>query len=209
MRDAVDEYGIISRNAEMRSRLQRYQHHAAPLADHREGPCVTVHLATGEKQVELAATRRAQRALETKRVEDKIRKRTAQLIDLAVEEMARRAAEYELQAMEHRNALLRVQGRATDAILHAVFEATEVSPAELLGDRRQRHVAYPRWLAFWLLKNLRKNMSLPAIGKTMMKDHTTVMAGLRRFDELKDSEPFASWLTHDAIVQLMKSGETP
>ena len=204
-----DEYGFVTRGAEMRTFLQKFEHHPASLADHKDGPRVTVSLKTGERQVEQAAARRAQRVLQTRRVEDRIRKRARQLIDLAVEDAARRAAEWELKAMERRRVILRIEGPDTDAVLLAVFEATQVTPAELLGDRRQRKVAYPRWLAFWLLKNLRQGMSLPAIGKAMLKDHTTVMAGLRRFEELKDTEPFASWLTHDAIVQLMNSGETP
>lgn len=61
---------------------------------------------------------------------------------------------------------------------------------DLVSDRRARRVARPRQVAMWLGRHL-TTCSLPAIGRELGdRDHTTVMHGIDRVDELmaKDAE---------------------
>jgi len=57
--------------------------------------------------------------------------------------------------------------------------------SDMIGPRRQRVLARPRQVAMWLCKKL-TNRSLPEIGRRFGgRDHTTVLHGIRKIDELR------------------------
>ena len=60
--------------------------------------------------------------------------------------------------------------------------------SELVGPKRLRIFARPRQVAMYLCKQL-TSRSLPEIGRHFGKrDHTTVMHGVRRIEELKTQD---------------------
>ena len=89
-------------------------------------------------------------------------------------------------AQECLSDLLRTAGRriTIDAIQRKVAEHYELRLSDLLGPRRTRSIARPRQMAMYLAKRL-TNRSLPEIGRHFgRRDHTTVMHGVRRIEEL-------------------------
>ena len=71
-----------------------------------------------------------------------------------------------------------------DEIQRRVADRYNLRLADLIGPRRARAIARPRQIAMWLCKRL-TTRSLPEIGRQFGgRDHTTVMHGVRRIDEL-------------------------
>ena len=68
-----------------------------------------------------------------------------------------------------------------------------LSVPQIEGPARSRHVAWPRALAMKLSRDLLKH-SLPLIGSHFNRDHTTVIAAIRRMDGLIQSSP--AWEDH-------------
>lgn len=118
--------------------------------------------------------------------------------------VARRAA----KAAEELDAATLPTGPSVSAILAAVAEVTEIPVQELLGPRRARPQARARQMAYRLFRRLRADLSLPAIGRAMgMRDHTTIMSGLRRGDLLMETD--LPWRhDYDAVMAKLK-GTTP
>lgn len=72
-----------------------------------------------------------------------------------------------------------------DDIQKTVAEYYGLRQADLLCERRNRALARPRQVAMWLCKQL-TTRSLPDIGRRFGgRDHTTVLHGVRRIEELK------------------------
>ncbi len=87
--------------------------------------------------------------------------------------------------------ILRASGRkvSVEEIQRKVAEHYNIRLSDMLGPRRQRTIARPRQVAMYLAKQL-TTRSLPEIGRRFGKrDHTTVMHGVRRIEELKASDP--------------------
>ncbi len=60
--------------------------------------------------------------------------------------------------------------------------------SDLIGPKRVRTIARPRQVAMYLSKHL-TSRSLPEIGRRFGgRDHTTVMHGVRRIEELKTQD---------------------
>jgi len=69
----------------------------------------------------------------------------------------------------------------------------------LKSPRRSRKIARPRQVAMWLTEKLLPDMSYPEIGRAFGdRDHTTVMHGVRRVDEMSDH----SAAFFDALISL-------
>ncbi|MBU1827034.1 MAG: chromosomal replication initiator protein DnaA, partial [Alphaproteobacteria bacterium] len=59
---------------------------------------------------------------------------------------------------------------------------------DMIGPKRVRSIARPRQVAMYLAKQL-TSRSLPEIGRRFGgRDHTTVMHGVRRIEELKGTD---------------------
>jgi chromosomal replication initiator protein len=72
-----------------------------------------------------------------------------------------------------------------EEIQRKVSEHYNIRLSDLLGPKRVRTIARPRQVAMWLAKRM-TTRSLPEIGRRFGgRDHTTVMHGVRRIEELK------------------------
>jgi len=72
-----------------------------------------------------------------------------------------------------------------DEIQRKVSEHYNIRLSELIGPKRVRTIARPRQIAMYLAKQL-TSRSLPEIGRRFGgRDHTTVMHGVKRVEELK------------------------
>lgn len=198
-----DYTGVIEENRNMRAFLDRFVRKAPKLADHVESR-ITVDLKSGERTVEKIAQRVAAIAMQDESLKARVVKRTEEILDEAVEGAARRAAEWRIRDIARR---VGTEGPTIPAILKAVTEATGKSAKDIVGPRRSQNLFQPRFLAYWLLKHLRPDLSLPAIGKAMNRDHTSVMHGVARFIKFKDEPPYSDWLAHPAVVALLERGE--
>lgn len=75
-----------------------------------------------------------------------------------------------------------------EEIQRKVSEHYNIRFADLIGPRRQRIYARPRQVAMYLAKNMTRR-SLPEIGRSFGgRDHTTIMHGVRKIDELKATD---------------------
>ena len=87
--------------------------------------------------------------------------------------------------------LLRASDRKVtlDEIQRKVADHYNLRLADLVGPKRVRTVARPRQVAMYLAKALTQR-SLPEIGRHFGgRDHTTIMHGVRRIEELRRSDP--------------------
>jgi len=86
--------------------------------------------------------------------------------------------------------ILRASDRkiTVDEIQRKVSDHYNIRLADLIGPKRVRSYARPRQMAMYLSKQL-TNRSLPEIGRRFGgRDHTTVMHGVRRIEELKATD---------------------
>jgi len=72
-----------------------------------------------------------------------------------------------------------------DAVIGGVSAETGISPAEILGDCREKPVYRARALAMYRLREIKRDdglpkYSFPAIGRAFGRDHTTVMHAYRK-----------------------------
>ncbi len=83
--------------------------------------------------------------------------------------------------------ILRASSRkiTIDEIQRKVSEHYNIRLSDMIGPRRMRTLARPRQIAMYLSKQL-TSRSLPEIGRSFGgRDHTTVMHGVRKIEELK------------------------
>jgi len=75
-----------------------------------------------------------------------------------------------------------------EEIQRRVSEHYAIRLSDMLGPKRTRTLARPRQVAMWLCKQL-TTRSLPEIGRKFGKrDHTTIMHGIRKIDELRQTD---------------------
>ena len=75
-------------------------------------------------------------------------------------------------------------------IIAAVCRVFDVPEQHLVGPRRARQYARPRQMAMYIAKRRCGHLSLPAIAHLLgKKDHTTVMYGIKRAQELIETNP--------------------
>lgn len=87
-------------------------------------------------------------------------------------------------------------------ILRAVSQATGISVIDIISVRRTRAVTMARFMAYWLARRLTAR-SLPGIGRLIGdRDHTTVLHGCRRIEQLRRERPQLQ-ATLDALQQTL------
>ena len=92
------------------------------------------------------------------------------------------------------------QGRMIERIITFVCFATSIHPRDLLSERRKKCLAHARFAVMWGAKRL-TDYSLPRIGQRLGGfDHTSVIHGLRRAEQLRETDQDFRFLT-DAIDQ--------
>ena len=75
-----------------------------------------------------------------------------------------------------------------EEIQRKVSEHYNIRLSDMIGPKRLRTYARPRQIAMYLSKNL-TSRSLPEIGRRFGgRDHTTVMHGVKRIEELKNQD---------------------
>ncbi len=75
-----------------------------------------------------------------------------------------------------------------EEIQRRVSEHYSIRLSDMIGPKRVRAIARPRQVAMYLSKQM-TSRSLPEIGRRFGgRDHTTVMHGVRRIEELKSSD---------------------
>ncbi len=98
-----------------------------------------------------------------------------------------------------------VDGPSPETIITAILTATGISLYEYLREGRCNiKISRARQMGYWLAKRVRPDMSLNEFGRMFRKDHTTILAGARRGEALKDAAPICEWLAHPAIAALLE-----
>ncbi len=86
-----------------------------------------------------------------------------------------------------------------DTVLRAVAEKFQLQPAMLKQKTNARHIAYPRQVAMYLIKELTQS-SLPEIGRMFGgKHHTTVLHSVQKIDRLRREDAEVNRLIHSVI----------
>lgn len=67
------------------------------------------------------------------------------------------------------------------SIVDAVCEATGISKSMLVGRRGRKPVTDARQIAYYLMAEFCPHQSFGTIGRTLGRDHSTVLWGLRRY----------------------------
>ncbi|MFQ6546888.1 chromosomal replication initiator protein DnaA [Aestuariibius sp. 2305UL40-4] len=86
--------------------------------------------------------------------------------------------------------ILRVSERkvTVEEIQRKVSEYYSIRLSDMIGPKRKRDYARPRQVAMWFCKQM-TSRSLPEIGRRFGgRDHTTVIHGVRRIDELRSKD---------------------
>jgi chromosomal replication initiator protein len=87
--------------------------------------------------------------------------------------------------------ILRASDRkvSIEEIQRKVSEHYNIRLSDMIGPKRVRNIARPRQVAMYLCKHM-TTRSLPDIGRRFGgRDHTTIMHGIRKIDELKGADP--------------------
>ncbi len=87
--------------------------------------------------------------------------------------------------------ILRASDRSVtiEEIQRKVSEHFNIRLSDMIGPKRMRTIARPRQIAMYLSKEL-TSRSLPEIGRRFGgRDHTTIMHGVRKVEELRGSDP--------------------
>lgn len=90
--------------------------------------------------------------------------------------------------------ILRTSDRkvTVEEIQRKVAEHYNIRFSDLIGPKRQRQIVRPRQIAMYLSKQM-TTRSLPDIGRRFGgRDHTTIMHGVRKIEELSTSDPQVS-----------------
>lgn len=85
--------------------------------------------------------------------------------------------------------LIRPRDTQASVIISLVAKDFGVTVNEILSERQTRRLVTPRTAAMWLLSQLTE-LSLPRIGRALgRRDHTTVIAALRRVERMRENDP--------------------
>ena len=96
------------------------------------------------------------------------------------------------------------RGPAVGDVLAIVAEVTGVGVPDLVGPRRNRRFAWPRFLAVHILLAVRPDLSFPMIGKVLGgRDHTTAMHARTKFLEIMDLAPVCNWLADERVQAIL------
>jgi hypothetical protein len=142
--------------------------------------------------------------LATAEVRTRIDKRREEMIAAHIEAEARREADVELAKARS----MRDRRLPLDDVLRLAAEVTNVPVQALKGQRRAREIAWPRHFAMWLIRECRRDVSYPMIGRTLGgRDHTTVMHGLRNVLAKQGHPPFKTWMDDWRVRAMLSDSE--
>jgi hypothetical protein len=190
-----DYTGIVGERQKMRAQLAKYAW-KAPSFSECSVSRITVNCKTGERTVEKIEPSKPLGAIEEKPLPPSPAERCA------ASDAERRATEWRIKDLYRRN--MQSGGPEVSAVFAAVTEATGVSAQDLVGPRRAKHLFQPRFVVYWLLVKLRGDLSLPAIGRAMNRDHSSIKHGFEKLELNQNTPPYKDWLAHPAIVRLVE-----
>jgi Bacterial dnaA protein helix-turn-helix len=178
----TERLGLVDEARQKRDRYGRYAYRAPALPPGRQP---NVDLTTPE-------------------IRTMIDKRREEIIAAHIEDEARREADVELaKARAIRDELPRL-----DELLQLAAEVTNVPVQALKGQRRARDIAWPRQFAMWLMRECRRDVSYPMIGRAIGgRDHTTVMHGLRNVQAKQGQSPFKAWMDDWRVQAALSDSE--
>ena len=160
----IERLGLVDEAQQKRARYGRYAYRAPALPPGRQAD---VDLATAQ-------------------IRTRIDKRREEIIAAHIQAEAQREAEVELaKARAIRDGLPRLND-----LLKLAAEVTNVPVQALKGQRRARDIAWPRQFAMWLMRECRRDVSYPMIGRVIGgRDHTTALHSIEKIaNELKEDE---------------------
>lgn len=100
------------------------------------------------------------------------------------------------------------KGRIVERMVTFVCFAIGTRPTQLISERRTKDLAYGRFAIMWAARQL-TNYSYPRIGHALGGfDHTSVIHGIRRAEQLRETEPDFRALT-DAMIEHFTIEEQP
>lgn len=83
-------------------------------------------------------------------------------------------------------------------IVHVVAHAYSVAPEMLLDGPKTQALCEARFIVWWLLR-AHTRLSLPAIGRMFKRDHTTILAGVKKCEARRAAN--ATWRAQVATLQ--------
>ena len=69
-----------------------------------------------------------------------------------------------------------------ESIRRVVQKEFNLTTNEMLGRQRARKFSFPRFIGYWLCRQL-THSSLPEIARVYNRDHTTIINGVKRVNE--------------------------
>lgn len=89
-------------------------------------------------------------------------------------------------------------------IIRIVCEATGVRENEFLSQRRNRHIAEARFVA-WRLMRAYTELSYPQIGRLCNRDHTTILSGVKKADMMLGSHHYTEFQrTYQKVTGILR-----
>jgi hypothetical protein len=179
----IERLGLVDEAQRKRARYGRYAYRAPALPPDRQAAAVS---------------------LPTAEIRIRIDKRREEIIAAHIQAEAQREAEVELaKARAIRDGLPRLND-----LLKLAAEVTNVPVQALKGQRRARDIAWPRQFAMWLMRECRRDVSYPMIGRAIGgRDHTTVMHGLRNVQAKQGHSPFKAWMDDWRVQAALSDSE--
>lgn len=92
-----------------------------------------------------------------------------------------------------------------DRILELVAKKYNVSVDDLSGSKRSKEIVVPRHIAIYMIRNVTQ-LSLPAIGKLLNRDHSTVLSSIETIEKRMAAEPVLDQEIRDMIAEIKKEG---
>lgn len=86
-------------------------------------------------------------------------------------------------------------------------ERSQMDVAQMTGEKRAREFAWPRQIAMWLSCEALP-VSLPMIGRSFNRDHSTVLHARNHIRRLRASNPEVLYLT-DHLLSELRSMSAP
>lgn len=150
--------------------------------------------------------RRAEEYIASPAVQDRIKREVTARLKAEVDAIIERKAREQAAEIE---GLMQPAGPPIGEVLLLVSDVTGRSVPDLVGPRRTRSLAWPRFLAVHILVKVRPDLSLPAIGKALGKrDHSTVIHARDKFHEIKHIDPFPRWLSDPRVMAMLADAPT-
>lgn len=88
------------------------------------------------------------------------------------------------EAVVRRKSTNDVASVGLNQLIADVAAARGIAPKTILGTSSDTAACEARWEVWWRARQIKPPLSYPALGAAFDRDHTTVLHGVRRFDEM-------------------------